>query len=195
MTEELFTETNISCALNNLKAKEDSLRKYEYLQQSLKNRDISSDPEYQTMFKNYYVVRRGQDWCKPYFLILQQEKTNENIHFHDVLEKMWDKTTQFEASFSSKLIATINPCNPVWDKNVLGHLKLSEKYEKIKRIKFKEERMEETIALYSEIQNKTEKILCYNGFQKWQQCFNGEFSKLRHFTDIKILDMFLWQLR
>ena len=195
MNEELFTNRNMDDVLEKLNEYESKLDTYDYLQQTLKTKNVLSDRKYQTKFKGYYRVRRGQDWCEFFFSILEKEKANKEFLFLDVLQDMWRKTKRFEASFSSKLIATINPENPVWDANVLRHLKLSTDYAKIMGIKCEEERIAKTASLYRKIQTDTKEALQCNGFGKWEQCFNMEFPQFEDFTKIKKLDLFFWQLR
>ena len=191
MTNELFTNPRMDQVLEKLERYEKKLCRYNFLRENLKTTDVSTDREYQTRFKGYYRVRQKPPaWYEAFFLILEREKSNHRISFREVLEEMWDKTKRVEASFSSKLLATINPGKPVWDANVLGHLGLLAQSKKIGRltigkqdIESYRQRIAETVHIHSCIQEKAKATLQCAGFRQW---------KLRR---IKKLDLFYWQLR
>lgn len=67
--------------------------------------------EFQRMFNGYYKVRRNEDWQKEYYAIFTEAKKNpENYTFERILRKLHEKTRMIEASFSSKMLATIVFC-------------------------------------------------------------------------------------
>ena len=203
MTNELFTNPRMDQTLGKLKKVQLKLCRYDFLQKKLLTTDISTHGKYQTTFKGFYSVGHQQPaWYEAFFLILEREKCNHKISFREVLEEMWHKTKRIEASFSSKLVATINPSKPVWDKYVLQHLGLRAQSEKIGRITTRKKdiesyrlRISETEHLHSCIQEKAEASLQCDGFREWKRRFNKKFPQFVHFTDIKKLDLFYWQLR
>ena len=97
---------------------------------------------------------------------------------------------QVEPSFSSKLIATINPELPVYDDLVVKNLDLGELGTRrgIKRIEKAEE-------IYCELRAKTYAITQLPFFDNLTCRFDRKFPRCTHFTDIKKLDFFLWQAR
>ena len=56
-----------------------------------------------------------------YFNFMEKYKTKDVI-FEEVLRYFHSSFGRIEASFSSKLMATINPDKPVWDEFVLKNL-------------------------------------------------------------------------
>jgi len=64
-----------------------------------------------------------------------------------VLDYFWQQSHRIEASFSSKLVATINPELPVWDKEVLRNLKLK------KPLPTDKDRLNKTKELYAAIKD------------------------------------------
>jgi hypothetical protein len=90
-------------------------------------------------------VRRGRDWRTDYFSLFQ-EKKNIAPSFEEIITELYKKTGNFEASFSSKMIATLNDGMPIWDQYILGNLGL-------KLNGHKEEKLKNAIALYEDICN------------------------------------------
>ena len=166
-----------------------NLYKYDNLQNSLLTCDVDKDKEYRKTFKGFYRVRRGEKWSDVFFSILQREKRNRTISFRSVLKKMFEETGRVEASFCSKLIATINPKLPVWDTRVLANLGLRNPY-----IQDTADRLCCRIEVYSCIKTWSSNAIREACFEEWKKRFDDAFPQFRHFTDMKKLDLFLWQL-
>src|SRR5262245_53339545 len=94
------------------------LQKYCWLQEQLLKRDVSSDPEYQRRFVGFYRVRRELAWRESFFELLESRKT-QGLQFSEGLRRLADATGRIEASFASKLVASIDPDQPVIDSVVL----------------------------------------------------------------------------
>jgi hypothetical protein len=75
-----------------------------------------------------------------------EEHKNTPIIFKDALTYFYEKTRRIEASFSSKLLATINPNMPVWDVNVLNNLRIIPPHYK------QQNRFNKTIDTYMKLQ-------------------------------------------
>lgn len=188
-------DTIIYAVLARLNAKRARLEDYDYLQRSLRITNVTQCALYRGRFKEFYVVRRDDDWCEIYFEVLEREKHNETPSFQEVLEEMHNRAEHntkygrkhlIERSFSSKLVATINPELPVWDKHVRDNLGLNKPaYPSLGR----------TVEIYSEIRLRTLRILQSERFENWRARFDEAFPQFTHFTDVKKLDLFLWQKR
>ena len=186
-------------ALNHLKKGEANLNKYHYLQASLLICDVEKDLNFQTVFRDFYkmnLARKSQEWYKMFFSTLQLEKHNSAISFCSVLEKVFEwakkfeKTIRVESSFCSKLVATINPNLPVWDQKVLANLDLTSPSDQDS-----EKRLRHCIKVYSCLKTWSEKAIQEDCFEEWKKRFDGSFPQFQCFTDMKKLDLFLWQLR
>ena len=66
------------------------------------------------MYDGFYRVRRNEEWRKYYFKLMQ-EMRSKDVSFGDILTSINKETGRIEASFSSKLLATINPNYLIWD--------------------------------------------------------------------------------
>ena len=178
-------------AIRNLEARRSGLARYDLLQRSLLKDDVTSNRDFQRAFKSFYRVRRGEDWCKVFFCILEREKRNDGLSFREVVEDIHRETGRVEASFSSKLVATIDKGLPVWDKHVLDNLGLRPPYSGMDPRR----RLDRCVELYSRIQSWASNEIRQSGFAEWQRRFDRAFPSFRHFTDVKKLDLFLWQSR
>ena len=148
--------------------------------------NVAIDKYYMTCFDRFYVVRRGLDWRTCYFEYFNSNKTRDDITFKEIITHMYKLTGNIEASFSSKMLATINPNMPIWDQYVLNKLKL-------KLVgKTKEEKLTNAIVLYDKI------ILWYKNFkntEEYNECiewFNTNLPSYSKINDVKKIDFILW---
>ena len=102
--------------------------------------------------------------------------------------KLLHKTGNIEASFSSKLLATINPNIPIWDQYILKNLnkELNENT--------KEERLHNEIKLYDEIVEWVNGFLNESVVKKYIAAFDKVITTYK-MTDIKKIDYILWSIR
>jgi len=165
-----------------------SLATYLWLMEQLHLVDVSTDITYQKKFKGFYKVRRKQAFCDVYFNILEKNKRNQNLRFEEVLLSL-QSTGRIEASFTSKLLATINPLLPVLDKEVLIHLTGSlamsaSTGDPLKDCAIKYKSM---VSYYREFIKAEEGKVILNSFQ--------EKHPDAPITDLKKIDFVLWQTR
>ena len=81
--------------------------------------DVSCDRDFQKMYNSYYRVRqRLSGWYEVYYDYLERSKTTPP-QFDTALDYLWSTLGRYEPSFSSKLVATLDPDRPVWDRFVL----------------------------------------------------------------------------
>lgn len=165
-----------------------SLDKYNYLMNKLYDCDISKDKDFQTKFNAFYRVRRNKKWREVFYSYFEQNKSNKNLTFDEILDYMYKKTKNIEASFCSKLLATINPNMPIWDQYVIKNLNL-----KVNG-KTKKEKLESTKSVYKQIVEIEKEKLVDENIQKSINDFKNFFSEY-NLSDIKVLDYFIWSNR
>ena len=107
----------------------------------------------------------------------------------DVLEEIHRETRWVEPSFSSKLAATVDENLPVWDKHVLHNLGLKPPYPGMAP----GPKLDGCVELCSRIRSWTSNAIRQSDFAEWRRHFDSMFPSFRHFTDVKKLDLFLWQ--
>jgi hypothetical protein len=77
--------------------------------------------DFQRKFNGSYRIRRNAEWQESYYELLAG-KLSTGIKFKGALNFMLYTTGRFEASFMSKLVATIHPMKPVIDSMVLENV-------------------------------------------------------------------------
>jgi hypothetical protein len=171
---------------------ESHLSRYDYLQRSLLIVNVTSHSTYQSTFNGYYQMRqRSRDWYDFYFLILEREKHNSKISFREVLEEIYRSKRRVEPSFSSKLVATIRPELPVYDRYVRENLSLATP----RQNEPSEERVRKFANAYLRLETYMAEVVQSDGFQELRKHFDERFPAYSHFTDVKKFDLLLWQYR
>ena len=148
--------------------------------------DVSKDADFQRMYDGFYRVRRNASWRKIYFDYFQTVK-NSNITFRDIITYMYKAKGSVEASFSSKMLATINPDMPIWDQFVLKKLGIEQKYYYAN----KEQQLEDAIVNYDKI------VEWYKNqaTDEYIKEFDANFPDYKHITATKKVDWLLWGIR
>ena len=159
---------------------------YDWLQKRLPTHNVAEDHEYRLGFKGFYFKDAGVNdrYQDSYFKILEREKGNPSVSFKETLNELPELPIDTPSpSYTSKLVATVNPNRPVWNSNVseclrnhgLG-MKRNSHVEDYRRL------VETTGAL---VENPA--------FATLRTSFDDTFSCFADFTDMKKLDFYLWQ--
>jgi hypothetical protein len=174
----------------NWKNIENGLQKYLQIMKLVKNSNVQENEDFQRRFNGFYrVMKKPRNFYVALFECIESNK-NKEISFEQVLEFFYLKFGKIEASFSSKVMATINPNFPVWDREVLARLNLkAPSYNMDKKVRF-----EKIVKTYDDIVN------WYSEFLKTEQVRNmiKEFDERIGIYDIaatKKIDLILWQTR
>ena len=164
---------------------ETGIKKYNWIMEHVHEVDVSADAEFQKFFNGFYRMRqRSAVFYKSYYAFLERNKDNKNLAFEDILTYLYEETGSIHASFSSKLLATVNPNMPIWDKFVLQNLGLRTPYY------YEKDRLQKTVQLYQKICDwyKTEQA------REKLQLFNKQYPDAK-ITDVKKIDFILWATR
>ena len=167
---------------------QNGLKKYVEIMEYLHKTDVSEDREFQKMYNHFYRMRqRKPEFYQMYYDYMEKMKNNAAaLTFEDVFSYIQKETNRCEASFSSKLLATLNPDKPIWDMFVLENLG-------VKKIQ-------------SSAKNRERKIIeAYQQIEQWYidffgseeaslilQIFDEMFPNVK-ITDTKKVDLFLWK--
>lgn len=163
------------------------IEKYLYLIDGLKTVDVSKDKTYQTAYDYFWNVRRNEKWRNGYFKILQLIKTKEKPVFSEIVEQVSNLSINaIEPSFSSKILATIDPNMPIWDSRVLNKLHLQTTWEGDKTI-------ENAIEMYGKIVKWYEDYLKKPEARENILIFDSYLPEYKdRITDVKKIDYLLW---
>lgn len=155
--------------------------------------DVSKNQRFQKLFDDYYEIRRNAAWRKIYYDFFQKAKSDSSITFDDIIDYLYDKAKTnkglphpVEASFSSKMFATINHNMPILDSQVLANMGLSivgkTPADKLKSAK----------DTYETIRNR------YSNYLGTADCldaialFDTYFPDYTTVSEVKKIDWFLW---
>lgn len=162
--------------------------KYKKIMEWVRKTDVSSDRDFQRTFNSFYRVRRNEEWRKAYYDLFEKLKRS-NPSFEQIIRTIYESTGNIEASFSSKMLATINADMPIWDRYVVQNLCLELKG------KTKEAQLNCAVALYGQMKDWYRNFL---NTENGRNCI-AEFDKIlpgyTWMSDVKKIDFFLWSLR
>jgi hypothetical protein len=179
-----LTKAKIEAALPRVSA---GLEKYLWLQAQRDICDLRSSSEYRQRFNGFYRVRRGRDWQDRFYDLLEGKK-GEAVSFAEVLDSLHRRTGRYEASFAIKLLATLDPNMPVIDSIVLRNLNLrlpaSSSPQRIVRIQ----------EIHSKLENCFKEFLTTEMGRHLVERFRTEYPTA-NITEVKMLDLVLWQTR
>jgi hypothetical protein len=171
-----------------IKKAKPGLEKYLKIMSQVKLVDVSKDREFQRAFNGFYRVRQRPQTFYDTFYSFMEENKGSTPSFEKTLKYIEKELGRIEPSFSSKLVATINPDLPIWDSVVLNNLQLK------RPAYYRKDRMEETIRLYEQIVDWYKDYLKDEEGQKMIELFDKEYPNTG-ITDIKKIDFVIWQLR
>ncbi len=158
---------------------------YDYLLKEMPN--AHALPDYGRKFNYFYQVRRNLVWRKKFYALFYESRGKE-VDFANILRTLFQNTEKIEASFASKMAATLNPDLPIIDRHVLSYIgrKLPSPN------KGKEERIAAIIVLYEEMERTFKAFLKTDSGKHLLKRFRGEYPEST-ISEMKMLDFVLWQ--
>ena len=162
--------------------------KYQYIMDQVRKTNIATDAVFQRTFNGFYIVRRNEIWRKVYYELFEKVKT-ETPTFESILTYMYEQTGNIEPSFSSKMLASIFPEKPIWDRYVVQNLTM----ELVGTTK--QERLENAIILYANIEKWYADFLQTDKAKECVELFDRVMPDYKHISNIKKIDSILWSIR
>ncbi len=151
--------------------------------------DVSKDKMFQRRFNHFYRMRqRSREWYEEYYSFMERRKGNPP-RFEESLDYFHAKLGRHEPSFSSKLCATLDPSEPIWDRYVLqntGHKPPSHSSQR---------RIEEAKAVFQGIRDWYRRHIQSQEGQLMIRVFDKHVMEHDQITDVKKIDLLLWQTR
>lgn len=172
-----------------LRRRHADLVRYAYTIRSLRSLNVLYDQAYQRTFNGLYMVRRNGQWRAHFYELLETQKSEQNVSFKAMLSELHARTGRVEASFASKLLATIDPEFPVYDSFIRKNLGLPN------RAAGNSDRARLLEQDYIFIQEHSERQRKTQAFRELRETFDEKFPEFRFFSDTKVLDLFIWQAR
>ena len=150
--------------------------------------DVSQNPVFQRKFNAFYRIRRNAEWRRCYYSLFEQAKEKQ-YGFADVIRTLFVETGNVECSFSSKMLATIEPQKPIWDQYVLQNLGL------VLNGKTPHERVENAIEVYESIENWFAEYMQTEEALENIAVFDRMLPSYAWLSDVKKIDFLLWSKR
>ena len=171
----------------NFLVKSFGLKTYDEIQNTFNKVDVSSDKKFQKEFNGFYRVRRDLNWRKCYYDLFEEVKKDPSKqNFDYILNSIYKKTGKFEPSFSSKMLATLNPNYPSWDQYVLKNTGI--KAPSVKNIN-------SLVATYKDIEVWYKKFIVSPAGKTYIAEFDKNFPNYNKINDVKKIDFLLWAKR
>jgi hypothetical protein len=180
----VLSQAEVDLALERV---EPGLTKYAWIMQRVHRCDVSVDAEFQRRFNGFYRVRRSATWQAPYYSLMEQSKTRRTT-FADALVTLDAECGRVEASFASKLVATLDPSQPVIDQHVLRNFGLRMPYA------HEANRVDEVVDLHAELRRRYDRLLDSDAGRAICERFRLRFPSA-DIGDLKRVDLVLWQHR
>lgn len=155
-----------------------------------KNGDGCEDATFRRLYAGFYRVRRSATWLESYFAIMSDFGRRRENDFECILKAV-DSISGggVELSFSSKMLATINPRMPIWDSQVKNALGLAD----VTAHGSKDFREAQAIELYKKLRSEFARLLATKNIREEIAAFDNllpEYAKA--LTSEKKLDYLLW---
>ena len=146
------------------------------------------DPEFRRSFNGFYRVRRSAQTWQPHFFALMDRARSQGFDFSRTLEELFAATGRIEASFASKLYATLHPNAPVIDSVVLENLGL--------KLPSAEDpnRQAKVVGIHDALARTFADLLATAEGKYLVAAFRAAYPNAS-VTDEKALDLVLWQIR
>jgi len=183
-------KNDIKKALREVK---DGLRKYVKIMELFRDKKIkiSENKEYQKLFTGFYRIRGNPEFFDGYYGFMDKHRDNVPS-FEDTLDYLY-KFGRLESSFASKLLATIDPKLPVWDKYILFHFGLGNQRTSTKMDKQK--RINHANTVYNKLQQGYKNFFTTEESRLWIELFDEHYPEYKELKSIKKIDLILWRIR
>lgn len=163
------------------------LEKYRWIMDRVHRGDVRLDADFQRTYNGFYRVRKAAPWRAVYFEMLERAKA-QPMDFSGVLRGLYAGVGSVEASFASKLVATIDPTRPVWDRFVLRNFGLRKPYP------YQDDQLGRTIRIYDELRRRSAALVGSAEGRRICDAFSARYPNAE-VTDMKRIDLVLWQHR
>ena len=168
------------------------LDRYTFLRERLQNCDVSTDCVFQRTFNGLYrIQKRSIEWKCAYYSLMEAAKRNPTPNFEAILREIYRETERVEASFASKLNAIVHPNESVYDSIVARNLDLIEEIPHGTA----QERLNLFVPFYGNLHGRMQRLVRHHRFPALKHRLQLAFPGYPLLTDIRCLDLILWQYR
>jgi hypothetical protein len=149
--------------------------------------DVRVDKAFQKQFNAFYRIRqRTEKWYSEYYSFMESSK-NSFVRFEAVLDHIYSILGRYEPSFSSKLAATLDPNEPIWDKYVLRNTGQKAPYYSAR------DKVERAKKVFENVRKWYTRHLQSTEGKTMIELFNNMVKEHEKITNIKKVDFILWK--
>jgi hypothetical protein len=179
-------KTDIIAAINRARQ---GIGQYLEIMNMLPKTDLASDKDFQRQFNRFYRIRqRSEKWYTEYYSFMESRK-GKPPGFEETLDHFRATLGRYEPSFSSKLVATLDPNEPVWDQYVIQNTGQKAPYYSDSR------KAEKAKVLFRRIREWYKQHMASPEGLLKIAVFDEMIPECDQITDIKKIDFVLWQTR
>lgn len=166
------------------------LKSYSSIMERIQKTDVSTDMEFQGIFRDFYQMRRfySDEFAKHYFKLMEEMKFCKEMRFSMAMERIKHIRNTYEMSFASKMTHTIDPLHPIWDRIV------TKKHFGISAPTVKKERESACCKRYDAYEDKFYDYMASDEGMMIIRLFDEQYPA-SGITDVKKVDFVLWQDR
>ena len=153
--------------------------------------DVSKDIEFQQSFTYFYKVRRPKWWLDKFYAMFQSMRRMKALTFSEVLNSMYKMSDGkwVDLSFASKMLHTIDPDRPIYDRFVAMNLAL----DTMPQSGNAKSRIAKAIDIYGDLVYKMESLLALDSVKAELKVFDEAFPECKdELSSMKKLDYLLW---
>ena len=162
------------------------INKYKKIMEMINQKDPFDDEDFHKLFNVFYRIRqKSKKLCDDFYSVFKMCKY-EHMDFKKAREVLNEKTGEIHPSFCSKIIATLDPNKPVWDKYVLQWMGII-----LKKHKSNNECIDYYSKIYQKIEGEYKKHLNDKNVREALDRFDTLVPEGKELTDIKKLDFIL----
>lgn len=167
-----------------------SINKYKKIMEIINQKDPFDNEEFRKLFDGFYRIRQKSKKRYDDFYSVFKMCKYEHMDFKKTMEVLKEKTGEIHPFFCSKIIATLDPNKPVWDKYVLQWVGII-----LKKPNDKNKCINYYSKIYQEIEEEYKKHLNDKNVREALARFDTLVPEGKELTEIKKLDFILWSNR
>lgn len=166
----------------------EEIAEFLWLAQAARGR-VAENSEFQQRFNAFHrVTQRSQAWHAAFYRLLETTSI-VGADFADVLHTLWDQTGRFEPGLASRLVATVDPDQPTWDRFALMNAgQRAPAY-------LDPDKLQKAVTVYRQINDWYASRLAMPAGQRMIELFNEEAPEHRAISAIKKLEFVLRHTR
>lgn len=171
-----------------------ALQKYEKIENVFRKTNVADDEKFQRLFNGFYITSPlSKTWYKNFYDYFERVKNDEPT-FERAIRDLYNINgqTRVDASFCSKLIATINPDRPIIDQYIMWQMGYNTK---MVNSLGGEEKICYYIDAYAEIEKQYIEHIKDAAVAAAIAEFDSAYSGYQWLSPIKKLDFILWSNR